>query len=93
MNGNVYKQFLQWRDIDEPCHKCGGRGWATYGNTSTWRHGVGGQTLAKDVCDRCWGSGDEHNHWTDLRKVSRKFIEYERKLEDKKENLNEPTLD
>jgi hypothetical protein len=32
---------------------------------------MGGAAMTRDVCDRCWGSGDEHSHWTDLRKLRR----------------------
>jgi DnaJ-class molecular chaperone len=39
------------------CEMCSGSGIQTYGNTSTWRHGIGGQAMTPDVCDRCWGSG------------------------------------
>ena len=25
--------------------------------------------MTTDVCDHCWGSGDENYHWTDLRRL------------------------
>jgi homoaconitase/3-isopropylmalate dehydratase large subunit len=45
------------------CIKCGGLGTRTYGSTATWRGGIGGQQMTTDVCDRCWGSGDENRRW------------------------------
>lgn len=30
---------------------------------------MGGAMMTTDVCDRCWGSGDEHSHGTDLRRL------------------------
>jgi hypothetical protein len=30
---------------------------------------MGGASMTKDVCDRCWGSGDEHEHFVDLRRL------------------------
>lgn len=41
----------------------------TYGSTATWRGGMGGAAMTRDVCDQCWGSGDKHEPWTDLRKL------------------------
>ena len=50
-------------DDDDICSGCGGIGWRTYGDTSTWRGGVGGQSLTDDVCCDCWGSGSASKHW------------------------------
>jgi len=65
------KEYLDWmlrhRNIDEPCDTCGGAGCRWYGSTSTWRGGMGCSMMTMDVCDRCWGSGDKYNLWTDLR--------------------------
>lgn len=60
---------LEWREIENPCKKCAGRGHHSYPNTTTWHGGIGGQSFTNDVCDRCWGSGSEDNKWVDLRKV------------------------
>lgn len=30
---------------------------------------MGAACISYDVCDHCWGSGDAHRHWTDLRKL------------------------
>jgi hypothetical protein len=49
------------------CSRCNGSGRRVYGSTATWRGGAGGQTATEDVCDRCWGSGDESNKGPNLR--------------------------
>ncbi len=54
-------------DIERVCERCGGRGSRCYPDTSTWIRSYGGQAITNDVCDLCWGSGDEVNKWTDLR--------------------------
>lgn len=60
--------LLDMRGIDgEPCRECGGVGVKAYGDTSTWRGGVGGQMITNAVCDRCWGSGDPDRPWVNLR--------------------------
>lgn len=64
-----YKWALEWRGIEEPCKTCRGAGLKTYSNTATWRGGAGGNAMTVSVCDRCWGSGDEREHWTDLRRL------------------------
>jgi hypothetical protein len=30
---------------------------------------MGGASMTQDVCHFCWGSGDEDNHWVDLKKL------------------------
>lgn len=61
---------LEWRNIDPDsvCQECGGSGVTTYGDTSTWRGGIGGQTITTDVCDKCWGSGDADRPWPNRRR-------------------------
>jgi hypothetical protein len=54
-------------ESDTPCSLCGGRGRRVYGSTSTWREGMGGAAMTADVCDRCWGSGDDSEPFGDLR--------------------------
>ena len=63
------KWFLRHRGVETPCSHCNGLGSRTYGSTATWRGGMGGAAMTKDVCDHCWGSGDENDHWTDLRRL------------------------
>ena len=58
-----------YRDVRTPCEVCGGWGVVTYGSTATWRGGIGGQAMTPGVCDRCWGSGDEHRRWPSWRET------------------------
>lgn len=62
-----YQAFLSWRGVESPCQKCSGSGVRMYGSTATWRGGIGGQMCTTDVCDACWGTGDEHRKGADLR--------------------------
>jgi len=66
-----HEDALAWREIpvDEACTACHGRGSRVYSSTSTWRGGMGGAAMSVDVCDRCWGSGNQDRPWTDLRKL------------------------
>lgn len=46
--------------VMEPfCNGCGGIGRKAYGSTATFMGGIGGQAITEDLCDKCWGSGDE----------------------------------
>lgn len=77
MNGSdrreAFNEFLEMRgvDPDDPCPDCSGLGVKTYGDTSTWRHGVGGQSFTNAVCDKCWGSGDSRRPWPSHRVMER----------------------
>lgn len=51
------------------CTVCFGKGIRLYGSTATWHGGIGGAAMREDVCDKCWGSGDEEHPWTDLQKA------------------------
>jgi len=53
------------------CPKCGGEGYRVYPDTSTWRHGIGGQAITEDICDKCWGTGRTDKTGPDLRKLGR----------------------
>lgn len=64
-----FKHFLRLRGVETPCPRCQGLGTKTYGSTSTWRGGMGGSTMTKDVCDECWGSGDMYQHGDNLREM------------------------
>jgi len=68
---------LSWRGIEpeDACPTCGGSGYRTYGNTSTWAGGMGGCAMTPDVCDACWGSGDISRPWMDLRRLKHNTIE------------------
>lgn len=63
------EEWLRRRDVETPCSRCRGLGCVWYASTATWRGGLGGASMTQGVCDHCWGSGDEHRHWTDLRKL------------------------
>jgi len=67
-----YLKFLRWRNIEsieDICGSCKGSGVRTYGNTTTWRGGIGGQMLTSDVCDKCWGTGSKIKVGVDLKKL------------------------
>lgn len=51
----------------EVCKTCGGWGVYNYPSTATWRGGIGGQMFTTDVCNKCWGSGDETHPWPNRR--------------------------
>ena len=62
--GEIIQDILiQSRDIEKVCSSCLGWGIKAYGDTSTWGKGIGGQMMTSDVCDKCWGSGDESKPW------------------------------
>ncbi len=55
------------------CKKCNGTGGFLYTNTATWRSRPGmvsGRAMTTDVCDMCWGSGDECSPGPNLREKS-----------------------
>ena len=63
----LHAAILQYRGVDFPCKRCQGLGVRAYGDTSTWRHGIGGQVITGGVCDECWGTGDINRKGYDLR--------------------------
>lgn len=60
-----YERLMDWRGLEPgyECRKCGGAGVRAYGDTATWRGGIGGQMITSDVCDGCWGSGSASCRW------------------------------
>jgi DnaJ-class molecular chaperone len=60
-----FEAFLEWREIEpgDACKGCQGSGRMVYSNTSTWHHGIGGQAITSDVCEKCWGSGSSSRRW------------------------------
>jgi hypothetical protein len=66
---------LKQRRIEKPCSRCAGLGSRYYSNTSGWRGGMGGASMTRDVCDVCWGSGDEANPFEDLRAMRERYRE------------------
>lgn len=71
MRNSFYSRFLDYRGltIEQACKHCSGSGVKVYGNTSTWRMGIGGQMITPDVCDNCWGSGNSDKPWANLRQL------------------------
>lgn len=70
-----YECMLKWRGIQAPCVKCDGAGSFVYSNTATWRREPGtvaGRAMTRDVCDACWGSGDQLCPWPNLRELEEK---------------------
>lgn len=78
---DLLKKMLEWRNLvyKTPCKECGGSGIALYGSTATWHGGIGGAAMTYDVCDKCWGSGDDNKPWPS----HREFYSMQRKLEEK----------
>ena len=75
----AFDDILSCRGIHYPemaCQECQGLGVTVYGDTSTWRGGVGGQAFTSDVCDKCWGSGQKDRPWPS----HRRFFQMEREL-------------
>ncbi len=68
-DAELRERFLSWRRIEDPCTLCAGSGVRTYGSTATWRGGIGGAAMTTDVCDQCWGSGDQFRSGVDLIKL------------------------
>ncbi|MBU1082745.1 MAG: hypothetical protein KKB59_19830 [Spirochaetes bacterium] len=79
---NYRQMFLEWRDIEHMCHKCGGSGKYTYPSSATWHGGIGGQVLTNDVCDKCWGSGDEINKGANLKMLFSRIKNLEWRIEE-----------
>ncbi len=65
------ERMCRFRNINPShiCPVCEGSGIRTYGNTTTYMSGIGGQAMTIGVCDECWGSGDLSKPGTDLRKL------------------------
>ncbi len=74
MNKKCYNKFLQWRNLtkEEVCQTCNGSGIRTYGNTTTFHGGIGGQAITVDICDSCWGTGSKINKGVNLKKLLKK---------------------
>ena len=68
---DMRRTCLAWRGIqpEDVCPVCDVCGVRVYGSTATWGGGIGGAAMTAGVCDRCWGSGDSANPWTNLRQL------------------------
>ena len=70
----IYVDMLSWRGIyleygDKACERCCGSGVVTYGDTTTWRGGIGLQKMTQGVCDSCWGTGCDNRKGANLREM------------------------
>ena len=65
------KHILRKRGLydHEACESCSGFGVKAYSNTATWHGGMGGSSVTYDVCDRCWGSGNQYRPWLNLKRL------------------------
>ena len=68
---SCFEKFLEWRNLtkEEVCVSCLGSGVKTYGNTTTWKGGIGGQALTNDICNDCWGTGSKINKGVNLKEL------------------------
>ena len=66
---NRFLQNRNIRNIEYMCTVCQGSGIKLYGSTSTWRGGIGGAAMTRDVCDQCWGSGNKYQPWVNLKEL------------------------
>lgn len=55
------------------CSGCEATGRKCYPNTSGWFGGVGGCAITQDLCDTCWGSGDEEYPFRNLREMTERY--------------------
>lgn len=61
------------------CEKCGGTGRCHYPNTATYNSRPGilvGHAFTWDICDLCWGSGNEDRPYKNLRKLNEELRKY-----------------
>jgi len=63
-----YQILLQTFNLH--CKTCNGIGTRVYASTSTWRGGIGGAAMTRDVCDSCWGTGRSDKQGINLREHS-----------------------
>jgi len=89
LNDLEYQAFLNWRDIEVPCPRCGGSGSIVYPSTATWRGGVGGCMCTPDVCDLCWGSGDTSQPFANLRKLNNELTSLRFRIKQVEQKLND----
>ncbi len=58
--------------------ECSGYGVKTYGDTSTWIGGIGGQTITQGICNKCWGTGDAQRPGTSFKYLREYLREFKR---------------
>jgi hypothetical protein len=61
-------ELCRLRGVRDPCETCHGLGVKMYSSTATYWGGMGGAAMRRDLCDTCWGSGDKHHQFFDVRK-------------------------
>ena len=66
---NSIQDLVMLRGVEHPCHRCAGLGVRAYADTSTWRGGIGGQSITQDTCDLCWGTGDQFRLGANLKQL------------------------
>lgn len=72
-DAEFWTRVWNYRSVGEyPCARCTGLGSRTYGSTTTWRGGIGGQAMKPDVCDKCWGSGDAMRPGVNLKALEKR---------------------
>ena len=81
ISDEMASSFRAWRGIEETCRDCGGSGRKAYPSTAVWLGGIGGCAITDDVCDRCWGTGDEQRKGANLLNMIRESEALQRKLD------------
>lgn len=77
---------------DLPCEKCGGMRVRPYGDSTTYdvRRGKGGgQAITSDICDECWGTGQQGRRGRNVRELLSERDELRQKLKDARDELTE----
>ena len=89
----VYELLLSYRGLepDDVCRACSGFGRRSYGSTSTWRGGIGGQMLTADVCNKCWGTGSKTRKGADLKKIGSEMAALKRQVKDMRQIVDNCT--
>jgi hypothetical protein len=76
----ILQQYLKHfrRNVHPPCSRCRGLGFYGYSNGGTY-HDVSVATCSfeEDICDKCWGSGDDNRTWTNILEVERNKKEWD----------------
>jgi len=68
-------EFLRLRGVETPCERCKGMGTRLYSSGATWRTGMSTRKFTYDLCDECWGTGDDNKHSLDLKILEKRLRE------------------
>jgi len=74
------------RDLEKRgsrCERCKGTARLLYGNTSTWRHSMGGASITEGICEACWGTGRSDITGPDLRAIDAHEAQLEREVSER----------